>query len=184
MVTDVELQRSVQTALLREPSINAAEIGVTAKNGIVTLTGTVSSNSERWEAEDAAKEVYGVSAVANEIQVRLPDEYTRTDTDIAEAAVNALLWDVAVPDQWIQVTVSDGWVTLSGQVDLPHQRNAAERAVRYLTGVRGVSNEIMVQPAVTAEDVKTRIEAVRHHNAEVNARSIHAEVDQEEGHGK
>jgi osmotically-inducible protein OsmY len=177
MVTDMELQRNVQAELLWEPRINAAEIGVSVKNGIVTLTGTVSSYGERREAEDAAKGVYGVSAVANDIQVRLPVESMRTDADIAQAAANALIWDVAVRDKWIKVTVSDGWVTLTGQVGWQHQRDAAERAVRNLTGVRGVVNEITVTPAATATGIQTRIEDALQRNAEVDAGCILVEVE-------
>lgn len=177
MLTDVELQKNVQEELQWEPGVNAAEIGVTAKDGVVTLTGSVPSYSERWGAEAAAKRVYGVNAVANDIQVRLPGENIRTDADIARAAVNALTWDVAVPDNRVKVTVSDGWITLSGEVDWQYQRTAAERAVHFLTGVRGVSNEIVVKPKVTATNVKARIESALKRNAEVDARRIRVEVD-------
>src|SRR3954447_16537073 len=140
MKTDSELQRDVLNELKWEPSVDAAHIGVSAKDGVVTLSGHVSSYAEKYAAERAAKRVYGVRAVANEIEVKLPISSQRTDSDIAAAAVNALKSHLAVPADKIKVTVSKGWVKLEGEVEWQYQKIAAENAVRYLAGVVGVSN--------------------------------------------
>ena len=136
-LTDSELQRDVLDELKWEPSVNAAHIGVSVKDGIVTLSGHVSSYAEKYAAERAAKRVYGVKAVANELDVKLPGSSQRTDEDIAAAAVNALKSNLAVPADKIKVTVSNGWVKLEGEVEWQYQKMAAESAVRYLTGVVG-----------------------------------------------
>jgi len=129
MKTDTDLQQQVLDELVWEPSIDAAAIGVAVEDGVVTLTGHVPSFAEKWTAEFVAKGVAGTRAVANDILVRLPGASARTDSDIARAALNALEWDVWVPQQRITVTVSDGWVKLDGTVDTQHQKLAAERAV-------------------------------------------------------
>ena len=131
------MQRDVLDELKWEPSVDAAHIGVSVKDGIVTLSGHVSSYAEKYAAERAAKRVYGVKAVANELDVKLPGSSRRTDEDIAAAAVNALKSNLAVPADKIKVTVSKGWVTLEGEVEWQYQKMAAESAVRYLPGVIG-----------------------------------------------
>ena len=146
MKTDTDLQQDVIDELVWEPSIDAAAIGVAAEDGVVTLTGHVPSYAEKWTAEYAAKRVAGVRAVANQIAVRLPGASERSDSDIARAALHALAWDVWVPDERVSVTVSDGWVKLDGTVDTQHQKLAAERTVRTLTGVKSVTNLIGVTP--------------------------------------
>jgi osmotically-inducible protein OsmY len=146
---DVELQRSVLDELKWDPSVDAAHIGVSVKNGVVTLSGHVPSYAESWAAEAAAKRVRGIKAVANELDVKLPGSSKRTDEDIANACLNALKSNILVPDEQIKVTVSKGWVTLEGEVTWNYQRRAAESAVRNLTGVTGVSNLISVKPRVT-----------------------------------
>ena len=158
MKTDSELQRDVLDELKWEPSINAAHIGVSVNDGIVTLSGHVTSYWEKYAAERAAKRVYGVKAVANELEVKLPGSSQRTDEDIAAAAVNALKSNFSVPADKIKVTVSKGWVKLEGEVEWQYQREAAERAVRYLTGVTGVSNLITVKPRVAPTELKAKIE--------------------------
>ena len=140
-LTDAQLQRDVLDELKWEPSVDAAHIGVSVKEGIVTLTGHVSSYAEKYAAERAAKRVYGVKAVANELDVKLPGSSRRTDEDIAAAAVSALRSNLAVPADKIKVTVSSGWVTLEGEVEWQYQKMAAESAVRYLPGVVGLSNQ-------------------------------------------
>src|ERR1700726_1782484 len=137
---DLELKKSVESELNFEPSINAAEIGVAVKNGVVTLSGRIPSYWEKIAAERAAARVAGVKAVANELEVRLPGSSERTDEDIARAAVNALEWSVLVPANKLKVKVSKGWVTLEGSVDWQFQKTAAEKAVRKLIGVKGISN--------------------------------------------
>src|ERR1700759_51624 len=130
-VSDTELQSDVLDELKWEPSVDAAHIGVSVKNGVVTLSGHVSSYAEKYAAERAAKRVYGVKAVANELDVKLPGSSRRTDEDIAAAAVGALRSNLAVPADKIKVTVSSGWVTLEGEVEWQYQKMAAENAVRY-----------------------------------------------------
>src|SRR2546422_2618543 len=157
VLSDTEIQRDVLDELRWEPSINAAHIGVSVKNGIVTLTGHVTSYAEKWAAEEAAKRVYGVKAVANELDVKLPGSSQRTDEDIAAAAVAALEASVSVPHDKVKVTVEKGWVTLEGEVEWQYQKEAAESAVRYLTGVKAVSNMIKVKPRVSPGELKSRI---------------------------
>ncbi|MDO8631959.1 MAG: BON domain-containing protein [Phycisphaerales bacterium] len=173
---DRDLQQHVQDALDWEPSIDPMDIGVSAENGVVTLRGDVKSYWEKATAERVALRVYGVKAVANDVNVRLGDAKKRTDTEIAQAAVSALLWNTVVPDEKVTVSVSDGWVTLKGQVNWEYQRAAAAAAVRDLTGVRGVTNAIAVKPHVNAVDVKSKIEGALTRSAEVDARRINVAV--------
>ena len=157
--------------------MNAAHIGVSVKDGIVTLSGHVPSYAEKYAAERAAKRVYGVRAVANELDVKLPGSSQRTDEDIAAAAVNALKSNVSVPADKIKVTVSKGWVTLEGEVEWQYQKDAAENAVRYLPGVIGVSNLITVKPRVSPTELKAKIEDAFKRSAELDASRITVEVD-------
>jgi osmotically-inducible protein OsmY len=152
-------------------------VGVIAKGGVVTLTGWVDSYTKRWAAEDAAHRVRGVKAVANEIEVRLTTADQRTDMDIAQAAVRALEWDAFVPLEKLDVTVSKGWVTLKGEVEWQYQKQDAERVVRRLQGVKGVSNLITVKPRATADDLKKKIEQALVRSAELDAKNITVEVD-------
>jgi osmotically-inducible protein OsmY len=177
MKTDSELQRDVLDELKWEPSINAAHIGVSVKDDIVTLSGHVTSYWEKYVAERAAKRVYGVRAVANEIDVKLPGSSQRTDEDIATAAVNALKTNFSVPADKIKVTVSEGWLKLEGEVEWQYQREAAERAVRYLTGVNGVSNLITVKPRVVPTELKAKIEDAFKRSAELDAKRVTVEVE-------
>src|ERR1700719_1605405 len=174
---DLELKKSVESELNFEPSINAAEIGVAVKGGIVTLNGRVPSYWEKIAAERAAARVAGVKAVANELEVRLPGLSERTDGDIARAAVDALKWNVLVPEDRIKVKVSKGWVTLEGAVDWQYQKSAAEKSVRRLVGVLGVSNLIEVNPAVSKAEVKSAIESALKRLAEVDANRIRVETE-------
>ena len=147
------------------------------EDGVVTLAGTVDSYIKRWAAEEAAHRVRGVKAVANDIDVRLPISAERTDADIAAAALHALEWDAMLPTDRIQVTVSKGWVTLKGEVDWQYQRQDAERAVRHLVGVRGVSNLIAVKPHVSPLDLQKKIEQALLRSAKFDARRITLDVD-------
>jgi osmotically-inducible protein OsmY len=176
-MTDLELKKNVEAELNWEPSLNAAEIGVAVSGGIVTLTGHVSSYWQKFTAERAASRVAGVKAIANEIEVRLPTSSERTDEDIARAAVNSLNWAVSVPADRIKVKVSKGWITLEGTVDWQYQRAAAENAVRYLIGVRGVSNLVEVKPQVSKVEIKAAIEAALKRSAELDANRITVETD-------
>jgi osmotically-inducible protein OsmY len=176
-ITDGDIQEDVIHELEWDPSVDAAHVGVAVKGGVVTLSGTVPSYAEKWAAEAAAKRVYGVRAVANEIQVKLPGISQRTDADIAEDGVRALQSNVSVPADRIKVTVSKGWVTLEGQVDWQYQKDAAERAVRNITGVIGVTNLITVKPVVSPSEIKSKIEEALKRSAEVDAHRITVEVN-------
>jgi osmotically-inducible protein OsmY len=165
MKTDTELQQDVMNQLKWEPTIHAAEIGVAVKNGVVTLSGNVDTYAKRLAAEHAAKRVYGVKAVVEEIKVTLAITYKRADKDIAEAAKNALDWNLWVPRNRVKVKVQDGLITLSGDVDWNYQKQHAEEAVRHLMGVLGVINSITIKPAVKPLDVKNRIEDALKRNA-------------------
>jgi len=172
--TDQEIQKDVLAELKWDAQVQPNEIGVSVKDGIVTLTGWVDSYLKKWTAEEAAHRVSGVKAVANDIEIKLATE--RTDADIAEAAVHALEWDAFVPYDKVQVTVSKGWVTLKGDVEWQYQKQDAERVVRRLSGVKGVSNLISVTPRVTPSDLKKKIEDALVRNAEVDAHRITAEI--------
>jgi osmotically-inducible protein OsmY len=175
--TDAEIQRDVLAELKWEPRVLPNEIGVAAKNGVVTLTGWVDSYTKRWAAEEAAHRVRGVKAVANDIEVRLSTKDERTDADIAAAAVRALEWDAFVPVDKLDVTVSKGWVTLKGEVEWQFQKEDVERVVRRLVGVTGVTNLITVTPRVEASTLKQNIEKALLRSAETDAKRITVEVD-------
>ena len=177
MKTDSQLQRDVLNELEWEPRVDHAHIGVVVKHGVVTLSGQVPSYGEKYEAVKATKRVYGVTGVADELEVKIPGVSERTDTDIAEAAVGALKAHDSVPDEQIQVTVRDAWVTLDGSVEWEHQRAAAENCVRYLTGVTGVSNAITIKPRATPADIKKKIEEALQRSATTDGRRITVDVE-------
>jgi osmotically-inducible protein OsmY len=154
--TDEQLQRDVLAELKWDARVQPNEIGVSVKDGVVTLSGWVDSYVKKWAAEQAAYRVRGVKAIANDIEVRLPTSAERADPDLAAAATRALEWDALVPSQNIHVTVTRGWVTLTGEVEWEYQRRAAERAVRRLSGVRGVSNQISLRPRMRADMAEAR----------------------------
>jgi osmotically-inducible protein OsmY len=173
---DAHVRRDVEDELEWEPSLDATEIGVAVHEGIVTLTGSVPSYTEKRTAERVAKRVRGVKAVANDIEVRMPWTSERTDGQIAQAAVDALKWKTLMPDDRIKVAVSKGWITLEGDVDWQFQRKDAGEAVHHLVGVRGVTNQITVKPPVLATAVKSRIEAAFRRSAELDAQKIRVET--------
>jgi osmotically-inducible protein OsmY len=175
MKTDSELRRDVERELEWDPSIDARNIGVAAKNGVVTLTGYVSSYADKWRAERIAKRVSGVTALANEIEVKLSTE--RTDPDIAEAARAALKADSRLPADRIKVIVERGWVTLEGTVDYYYQKSAAESDVRYIAGVRGVTNALVVTPKVSPTDIRMKIEEALKRSAQLDANRISVETE-------
>jgi osmotically-inducible protein OsmY len=173
MKAENELQRRyIIDELAWEPSINAAEIGVSVDVNVVTLTGTVESYPQKWAAERAAERVKGVKAVVDEIEVRLPGMSERADSDIARAAVNVLMWNALVPQDRVQVLVQNGWITLDGTMEFHYQRAEAERAVRTLLGVKGVVNRIDLKLSVTPADVKNQIVKALERAAEVDAKRI------------
>jgi osmotically-inducible protein OsmY len=176
MKSDSELKRDVESELKWEPSVDEAHIGVTAKDGVVTLTGNVPSYFEKATAERAVKRVYGVRGIADELEVKLPSRAKRTDEDIAKACVDALTANYSVPGDKIKAVIRDGWVTLDGQVDWEYQKQVAFNAVSHLTGVRGVVNEVKVKPRVSPKDVTKQIEAAFKRNAEIDARRVRVEA--------
>ncbi len=179
MVTmlDEEIQHEVLDELLWDPRVEATDIGVSVDGGVVTLTGTVKSLSMSSAAEEATHRVKGVKAVANNLQVSPSSDFTRTDTDIAKAAAEALEWSSQVPHERIKVTVQDGWVTLDGDVDWHYQKDAAYRSVRGLMGVRGITDLIkVIAPEIQEQEVKARIEGALQRSAGLDAKKIQVEV--------
>ncbi len=172
MKTDMQLQHDVLAELEWEPSVDASKIGVTAKGGVVTLTGFVDSYANKMTAERVAKRVYGAKAVANDIEVKILGSSQRSDGDIAAAALNALKWDTTVAEDRIKVTVRNGWITLEGTVDWGYQKDTAERVVRNLTGVIGLSSQVTVKSRVKPGDIKNKIEAAFKRSAELDARRV------------
>lgn len=175
--TDEEIQKDVLNELKWDPRVQSTEIGVAVKDGVVTLTGWIDSFYKRWAAEEAAHRVRGVLAVANDIEVRLPVSAERTDADIAAAAIHALEWDAGVSIDNLDVTVSKGWVTLKGVVEWEYQKHDAERVVRRLKGVKGVTNLLTIKPRVSPSELKQKIEQALVRSAETDALRITVEVE-------
>lgn len=178
MKPDAELQRHVIEEFDFDPSIDAARIGITVEDGVVTLTGHVPTFAEKLAAEEVAKRVHGVRAVANEIEVRPTGSHTRDDAALAAAAVHCLEWDSSVPHDQLQVTVRDGAIVLEGVVDWHHQHNAAESAVRRLVGAREVINKIRVMPPATSREIKARIEAAMVRSATLDSKRIRVAAEE------
>lgn len=176
MKTDKELQRDVLDELAWEPSVDAAEIGISVENGIVILNGVVKSLNEKWTAERVAQRVEGVRAVTDELVIKLPGDSQYSDADIAQAAVNALDWNTSVPRNRVKVLVEHGQVTLQGTVEYHFQKDAAETAVRHLKGVKAVSNSISIKPLASAGDVIQAIKRALHRAAQVDAERISVEA--------
>jgi len=185
MRTDEQIQREVLDELKWDARVQPNEIGVVVQDGVVALTGWVDSYTKKWAAEEAARRVRGVVAVANDVEVRLPTSAERTDADLAAAAVRALESDELVPVENLEVTVSNGWVTLKGAVEHYFEKDEAEWVVRRLTGVRGVTNLIWIRPEgrghspavkLSPEDLKRRIEGALVRSAEIDAERITVEV--------
>jgi osmotically-inducible protein OsmY len=172
MLRDTELQKHVIDELRWEPSVKDEEIAVAAKDGVVTLSGSVDTYPQRYNAVHAAERVRGVRAVADEITVRPSGMHERSDTEIAHMAAEALRWSVEVPKERVKAKVSDGWITLEGMVDWQYERRAAERAVRYLTGVKGIIDLVTLKPRASSYDVSQRIKDALRRNAEEDAAAI------------
>jgi osmotically-inducible protein OsmY len=173
--TDNAIRDDVQFELKWDPKVTSSDIGVAVKDGVVTLTGYVSSYWEKDAAEKATKRVYGVRGVANDLQIKLG--YSRTDPEIARDVVHELDSHVSIPSEKIKATVKNGWVTLEGPVDWQYQKSLAESAVKKLKGVLGVTNSIQVRPNVSPTEVKGKIEEALRRSAELDARRITIEVD-------
>ena len=175
--TDVQLKQDIEQELSWDPKVNAAQIGVSVDHGAVSLLGTVDTYAQKWAAEDATKRVSGVRTVAHDLTVKVLSEHVRSDSDIAGAVQSTLKWDVLVPKA-VTAVVRDGWVTLAGQVDWNFEREAAERAVRYLTGVVSVSNSITLKKTeASAAQVKEKVEAALQRQATTDANSIHVDTN-------
>lgn len=178
MKTNEELQKDVQNAIKWEPLLHAAEIGVTVKDGVVTLSGNVDSYSKKFEAEKAAKNIIGVKVVVEKIEVKFrSDTSKKDDNEIADEILSAFKWNLEVPDNKIKVKVEKGWVTLEGEVHWNYQRNAAKKAVDKLMGVTGVSNDIMIKSEIHDGIKKSDIEDALKRNWAIDDEHININVD-------
>ncbi|MCO5948626.1 BON domain-containing protein [Mucilaginibacter flavidus] len=176
MKTNQDLQKDVQEAIKWEPLLNAAEIGVTAKDGVITLTGTVDSYSKKLEAEGAAKNVAGVKAVAEEIVIKYGDYGKKNDTEIASEVLKAWKWNWEVPEDKIKVKVENGWVTLEGELEWNYQREAAKKAIKNLSGVMGVINNIKIKSETHDAIEKKAIECALERNSSIDDLGIQVDV--------
>ena len=177
MRTDSEIQRDVEKELEWEPDVDATNIAVKVRDGVVTLAGFAPSYTDKYDAERIAKRILGVKAVANDIEVKLAIGSERPDPDIARDAVERLQHELPYSSKNIKVTVRSSWITLEGDVDWDFQRREAEAAVRNIKGAKGVTNLIRVKPTVNAVDVKMKIEQALKRSAEVDAKHITVEAD-------
>lgn len=177
MKTDIQLKGEVTDELAWDPAINSAAIGVAVRDGVVTLSGQLNTYAEKHAVERAVRRVAGVRGLAIDLDVKLAPEHRRTDAEIAEAAIAAMRWHSMVPDDRVKVQVEDGWVTLSGELEWGYQYASAEQAVRPLLGVRGLTNNIVVKPRVSAKDLAQQITAALTRHAEREAHRIGVEVD-------
>ena len=173
--TDDQIRQDVIFELKWDPKITSSDIAIAVKDSVVTLSGYAGSYWEKDAAEKAAKRVYGVRAVANDIQVKLM--FSRTDPEIARDVVRELESHVSIPADRIKASVKNGWVTLEGSVDWQYQKTLAESSVKGLRGVVGVTNNIEVKPAVSPTEVKGKIEEALKRSAELDARRITVEVN-------
>jgi len=180
MKTDYELQQDVINELKWEPSINAAHIGVEAKDGVVTLSGHVDTFTEKWNAERAAKRVSGVKVLAIDIEVKLSSSTTPDDTEVAKAIRHAWAWSSYRFPESVRAEVDGGFVTLSGEVEWQYLKEAAANAVRFLKGVTGVINLITIKPKVSLQSVKADIEAALKRRAQLDAQKIQVQVNNDE----
>jgi osmotically-inducible protein OsmY len=180
MRPDSDIKRDVEDELRWDPNLDATDIAVTVKNGVVTLAGFTRSYSDKLEAESAAKRVAGVLGVANDVEVRLPTLEQRPDPEIARDAIAAIKSRVPVVAEQIKVLVRNGWITLEGNVEWAYQRLAAERAVRRVKGVKGVTNTIQLKPGVPADEIKRKIEQAFRRSAEIDANRITVEAHEDE----
>ena len=176
MKSDFQIQKDVMDELKWDPFISISEIGVSVKNGVVTLSGHVDTYSKKLAAEKAAKKVAGVKAVAEDLTVGISPSYRKTDAEIAEAVISALKWHSAVQDEKIKITVEDGTVKLEGEVDWEYQRNNVKTAVENLSGVKSVLDLIMVKPRITPTDIQQKISAAFHRSATLDSGKITAEI--------
>ncbi|HVX00806.1 MAG TPA: BON domain-containing protein [Candidatus Babeliaceae bacterium] len=176
MKSDDQIQKDVMDQLKWEPFLKASEVGVAVRNGIVTLSGQVDSYYKKLSAEAAAKKVSGVKAIAEDIQIGVSPLYARTDTEIAEAILNALKWHTAVQDEKVKIRVENGHVTLQGEVDWDFQRTNVRKAIESLAGVKSITSLITVKPKVTSAGIQQKIESAFQRAASINSRKIKVDV--------
>ncbi|MDB5038841.1 MAG: Transport-associated protein [Bacteriovoracaceae bacterium] len=177
MKTDAEISKQVIDEFQFDPILRDREIGVSVKDGVATLTGKVDSYYEKRLAEKVVERVPGIKAIANELEVRLPFENERSDTDIAHAAISALKWNILVPEDKIKVKVENGWVTLEGETTWNFEKDEAEQTVASLTGVKGVINLIEIRSSVSSTKVKEKVEEAIKHRAELDAKNIEVSTE-------
>jgi osmotically-inducible protein OsmY len=175
--SDSEIERDVKEELQWSPDLDASDIAVSVKDGVVALAGFAKSYTEKYEAEEAVKRVAGVVGVANDLEVRLPSVDERPDPDIARDAVAAIKAQLPISSENIKVIVKNGWVTLEGEVEWQYQRQTAEKAVRRIKGVKGVSNTVVLKPRVEPIEVKRKIEGALQRSAEIDANRITVETN-------
>ena len=176
MRSDEDIKRDVELELKWDPDIDASNIAVLVKDGVVTLTGYVRSYAQKWQAERDAKRVAGVVGLANDIEVRVPTVDQKPDPELAKEAVAAIRSQLPYSADSIKVLVDKGWITLEGTVDWKYQKDRAEEAVRRIKGVKGVINSIAIKPSVSATAIKEKIEEALKRDAEVDARRIIVEA--------
>jgi osmotically-inducible protein OsmY len=174
--SDAELKDDVLAELKYEPSVKVTDIGVLVKDGTVTLNGFATSYGEKWDAVRAARRVAGVNAIADDIEVIQPDSMRHTDGDIATAAANQIKWSPRIPAEAVKITVREGWINLEGELEWAYQKDAVEAAVKYLAGVTGVANLIVIKPKLTASDVGSSIKRAFKRNAQLDADMIDVET--------
>ena len=175
-MSDFDLQRDILEELNFDPQVDPAHIGVVADQGVVTLTGHVSSYAEKLAAEQAVRRVKGVRAIAEEIEVRVPNHKKTADDEIAKRVLDILNWDSALPENAIRITVQDGWVNLEGEVDWQFQRAAAQNQVGKLSGLVGIINNITLKARPQSPEIQRHIEAALRRNAKVDAAAIRVSV--------
>jgi len=176
MKSDIELKADVAAELTWDPAINATNIGVMVKNGVVTLAGHLDTYAEKHAVERAVRRVSGVRAIALDLDVKLAPEHVRSDFEVAQAAAAALRLNSLVPDGKLKVEVENGWITLTGQVDWGYQFSSAEQCLRPLAGVRGITNAVTIKPRVQGKDIAAQIKAALTRQAEREARHIEIAV--------
>jgi osmotically-inducible protein OsmY len=174
--SDTDLKRDVLAELKYEPSVKVTDIGVLVNDGTVTLNGYAANYGEKWDAVRATKRVAGVKAIADDIEVKLPDSQRRTDGDIATAAANQINCTTMIPTGTVSVTVREGWITLEGEVEWWYRKDAAGKAVQYLAGVKGVTNQILIKPTLAPSDVEKAIKLAFERNALLDAFKIQVET--------
>lgn len=177
MKSDTELLRDVSEELKWDPRIIDDEIGISVRSGVVTLTGSVPTFAQKLAAVEAVERVAGVRAVAQELSVKVHESARQSDTDLAHQILNTLAWDIEVPHEKIKARVEDGWVTLEGEVDWQFQRNAAERVVRYLIGVKGVSNLLKIKASASRYDVAQHIKDALRRSADADSKRIQVDAN-------